>query len=96
MKNDLIAKNYMKKLLIKYFLIIGVIAVISLLFPDQGKFKYQFEKGQTWHYEDLVAPVDFAIKKPEAAIQAEKEELLRDFRPYYQWDAEMANRQIQP
>ncbi len=79
----------------KYFLIIGVIAIISLLFPDQGKFKYQFEKGQTWHYEDLVAPVDYAIKKPQAEIQEEKETLLQDFRPYYQWNTDLADEQME-
>lgn len=69
----------------KYLLVLGVIAFISFLFPDHVKFKYYFERGQTWHYEDLEAPFDFAIKKPEAEIQAEIAALESEFDPYYEY-----------
>ncbi len=70
----------------KYLLILGVITFISFLFPDHVKFKYYFERGMTWHYDDLVAPFDFAIRKPEEAIQSEIKALEEAFSPYYQLD----------
>jgi len=79
----------------KYLLILGVIAFISLLFPDHVKFKYYFERGMTWHYEDLVAPFDFAIRKPQAETEAEIAELEAAFSPYYQLNGSLADSSIQ-
>ncbi len=67
----------------KYLLILAVIAVISLLFPDNLRFKYQFEPGQTWGYETLKAPFDIPIRKTEAELLEERMELEAAFSPYY-------------
>ena len=57
--------------------IIYVVSVISIvyLFPRSGQFKYQFQKGKVWHYEDFYAPFDFAIHKSDAEIDAEIKEI---------------------
>jgi cyclic-di-AMP phosphodiesterase PgpH len=68
----------------RYLLILAVIAFISFLFPSNVRFKYDFDQGQTWRYESLDAPFDFAIKKPQAQVEAEMAELESDFRPYYE------------
>jgi putative nucleotidyltransferase with HDIG domain len=62
------------------------IAVIVYLFPREGKFKYEFQKGSPWMHEVLLAPFDFPIYKTEARLQAEKDTLLKDFEPYFQLD----------
>jgi cyclic-di-AMP phosphodiesterase PgpH len=80
---------------LRYLLVIGVVAFISILSPDNVKFKYEFEKGQTWRFEDLEAPFDFAIRKPAPEIQAEIQELEKDFSPYYQLDFEVAKEKKQ-
>ena len=67
----------------RYLLIIGVIAFISFLFPSNVRFKYEFDQGQAWRYESLDAPFDYAIKKPQAQIDAEIQELEETFYPYY-------------
>jgi len=46
--------------------IVGFIAsafIIVLLFPKQGKFKYEYQQGRPWQHEDLVTPFDFPIIK---------------------------------
>jgi len=68
----------------KYLLVIGAAIFIAFLFPEHVKFKYHFERGQTWQYEDLHAAFDFAIKKPEAEIEAERALLRAEFAPYYE------------
>ncbi len=73
----------------RYIMVLGVIVFISFLFPNSLRFKYQFEKGRTWQYEDLEAPFDFAIKKTEDAIQSDMEALEKDFAPYYNLDTSM-------
>ncbi|NJK83836.1 MAG: hypothetical protein HC912_08525 [Saprospiraceae bacterium] len=47
----------------KYLIVLLVVAFISTLFPNNARFKYQFEQGGTWRYDDLTAPFDFPIKK---------------------------------
>ena len=46
-------QTYLQNLpqLVKYLLVLGVVVFISYLFPNNAKFKYTFEKGQTWRYE---------------------------------------------
>jgi cyclic-di-AMP phosphodiesterase PgpH len=73
--------------LVKYLLVLAAIVFIALLFPDTVKFRYEFERGQVWHYEDLRAPLDFAIRKPPAEIRQEEEKIAAEFTPYYELDA---------
>ncbi len=35
--------------------------IVAFLFPGEGNFRYEFQKGQPWLHENLVAPFDFAI-----------------------------------
>ncbi len=78
----------------KILMVGAVIAFISFLYPNNVKFAYEFEKGQSWRYNDLIAPFDFAIRKPAAEIEAEKAEILSDFSPYYevQFEVEKATK----
>lgn len=68
----------------RYLLILGVVAFISLLFPNSVRFEYEFEKGLSWRYETLTAPFDFAINKPEQQLQAELQGAMEDYHPYYE------------
>ncbi len=73
----------------RFFVVLGVVIFISFLFPNNLKFKYQFEKGRTWQYEDLEAPFDFAIQKTQEEIQADLSTLDQDFAPYYDLDTSL-------
>lgn len=75
------------KTITRWSIVIGVIAFISLLFPDNARFPYEFAEGSTWRYETLDAPFDFPILKPEDQLQAEIAALEQDFSPYYVYDA---------
>lgn len=76
--------------IVKYILVLLVIIFISYLFPNNTKFKYNFEKGQTWRYEDLIAPFDFSILKPVEELNQELERLKIQFNPYYEVNPEVA------
>jgi putative nucleotidyltransferase with HDIG domain len=60
------------ELIFKILLFIAAIAVVVLLLPKEGKFKYEFQKNKPWVHEDLLAPFDFAINKTEEEIASEK------------------------
>lgn len=80
--------------LVKYIMVAAVVAIISFLFPNDVKFKYEFDKGQRWRYGDLRAPFDFAVFKPEEEIETEKKRVKQRFSPYYEWQAEVGERQL--
>ncbi|NJO92565.1 MAG: transmembrane HD family protein, partial [Chloroflexia bacterium] len=61
-------------------------AIVIYLFPGEGKFRYEFQKGQPWLHEDLIAPFDFAIYKMDDEIAGEENEILQNFAPYFNTD----------
>lgn len=81
-------------LVLRYLLILGAVAGISFFFPRDITFKYSFEKGKSWNYEDLIAPFDFPILKTEEELSAEIASLEAEFPPCYQFKPEIASRQL--
>lgn len=68
------------------FVIAG--ALLVLMLPKEGKFKYEYQKGKPWLHEDLVAPFDFAIAKPAAELTAETEAVQTNAKIYLRRDAD--------
>lgn len=71
-----------------------VFAVLFLMFPKQGKFKYEYQKGRPWMYETLTAPIDIPILKSESELQAERAEKASSVLPYYILNAEISEKSI--
>jgi hypothetical protein len=86
MKNvfDYLKKNY--KYIFRAFLFMLSIAIIVYIFPREGKFRYEFQKGKPWMHENLFAPFDFAIYKSNKQLQDENDSILKRFKPYFQFD----------
>ncbi|MEL7121135.1 MAG: HDIG domain-containing metalloprotein [Bacteroidota bacterium] len=76
---------------VRYLLVLGVVVFISFLFPNNLKFLYNFEKGRSWQYEDLMAPFDFAILKSEDEINIELQRIESELAPYYEWNDQLVN-----
>ena len=62
-------------LIYKIFLYILTVIAIVYLFPKGGHFKYEFQKGKPWQYDNLYAPFDFAIQKSQDKIENEKQQI---------------------
>jgi len=69
------------------FLFVLSIFLIVYLFPREGKFRYEFQKGKPWLHEDLIAPFSFPIYKPENELLAERDSILKEFKPYFKYDS---------
>ncbi|MGH1436729.1 MAG: HD family phosphohydrolase [Lewinella sp.] len=67
-----------------------VAVAVSFLFPADLRFKYQYEKQQTWRYEDLEAPFDFAIRKTEEELANERQEVVQHSAPVFVLDPDIA------
>ena len=59
---------------------------IVYLIPIENQFNYDFSKGDTWAYESLYAPFDFAIIKSQNEIEAEKLRLRKEAIVYFDAD----------
>ncbi len=66
----------------KGFLFLLAIAILVWIFPQEGKFKYEFSKGKPWLHVDLYAPFDFPIYKLDEDLAKEKVDALQGL-PFY-------------
>ena len=65
--------------------VIATILIIYLL-PKGGQFKYNFQKGKPWQYENLYAPFSFTIKKDKETLENEIEAIKNDIIPFFEKD----------
>ena len=75
-----------QSLIFKYILYIAAVAFIVFFLPKGGKFKYEFQKGKPWQFENLYAPFDFSIQKSDSEITKEKQAIESNQLPYYKYD----------
>lgn len=69
-----------------------IAGVIVLLTPTKSSFKYEFQKGDFWKHESLIAPFDFAIKKTDKDIEQEKKELTDNRKLYFDNNRNIASK----
>ncbi len=68
---------------VNYVLVLTVVALTASFFPDKLRFKYVYELGKSWPYEDLYAPFDFAVPKDPDAYRQEVELVRQKSPPLY-------------
>lgn len=66
-----------------------------LLYPREGKFQYDYQKGRPWIYETLVSSFDFPILKTEAEMLQEMDEKSDEIVPYYNYDAKAESSMVE-
>ncbi|PKA99579.1 hypothetical protein B0O79_3291 [Flavobacteriaceae bacterium MAR_2009_75] len=86
---DNLFKN--QSLIYKYFLYVASVICIVFFFPKGGKFKYEFQKGKPWQYENLYAPFDFSIKKGVDEIAIEQDQVRKKQDIYYRYNDSIQN-----
>ncbi len=82
-------KNYRSLI---WFAVLAVLMII--LYPNEGKFKYEYARGQAWIYETLIAPFDFPILKTEAELLVEIEQKTSRIVEYYNFNNETGERML--
>lgn len=90
-----LVKKIINKLLVnhsliyKLFLYIITVILVVYLFPKGGQFKYEFQKGKPWQYENYYAPFDFSIKKSLQEIEAEKQQIKENSKQFFEYNEEI-------
>ena len=70
-------------------LVLGVVALIGLLYPTGARLDYTYEQGREWLYGDLVAPFSFPVRKRTDVLAAEREQLAGEVIPHLRFDPEV-------
>ena len=83
-----------KGLFYKSLLILSSSILILYIFPLGGQFKYEFQKGRVWQYPDFYSPFDFSILKSDIEYKNDKEEAVRDLKPYLRADLDLRDQVI--
>ena len=73
----------------RLLLLVGSIVLVIYMLPKGGQFKYQFQKGKPWQYENLYAPFNFTIKKDNQALELEREAIKRNAIPFFDLDPDI-------
>ena len=73
----------------KVFLFVITVVILVWLFPKTATFKYEFYLGKPWMHDDLIALFDFAIEKPVDEINSEREDIIKELKPYFRYDREV-------
>lgn len=85
-KNNLQKSKLILKSRAIYIAFAITFVVMMLLFPNEGRFKYDYQKGRPWIYETLTAPIDFPILKTEEELLKERDMVASKIVPYYNYD----------
>lgn len=70
------------------------VIIITLILPKQTRFRFEYERGKTWMQKDLFSPQSFAIRKTNAEIEKDREDILKSVLPIYQNDTESAQNSL--
>jgi putative nucleotidyltransferase with HDIG domain len=78
-----------------YVILLYIISIVTVcfLFPREGKFPYEYQKGKIWGHDELYAPFDIPILKTQQELDVEKDSLLRAFVMYCNEHSEVAEQQ---
>lgn len=83
--------NKISMWLVRIVLLIIAVSTLTYFFPRKGNTHYIFQEGRPWSYGLLTAPFDIPIYKTEAQLQIERDSIMRDFRPIFKYDHDIAS-----
>lgn len=75
-------------------IVVATVAVLVYFYPREQRYSYQYELNHPWRYGQLIATFDFPIYKDESVVKAEQDSLLKNFRPYYDKNTTIADKQL--
>lgn len=75
-------------------IVLATVAVIVWLMPQDGQNYFYVEQGKPWKYADFTAPFDFPIYKSELAVKKEKDSLLKEYEPYFNYNKDIEGNMV--
>lgn len=87
-------RNQWKKILSRMALVLISVVIIVLFIPRNSGPQFRYDVGKPWMYGSLIAKFDFPIYKTDEAIKQERDSLLRNFEPYFNFKENMESAQM--
>lgn len=75
---------------IRVALVLITVCIIVWCMPSDSRPNFKIEKDKVWFYNDLTSTFEFPVYKSETTIQADREQALIQYEPYYTYDKEVA------
>ena len=87
MSNFSLKENLLwRDLLLRAALVIGTVAIVVWAMPHDTNYSFHVELGKPWKYSQLTAPFDFPVYKSDATVKRERDSVMRQYEPYYDFD----------
>ena len=83
------------KISYRIFIFLVTAGIVLSILPRQGKFRYEYSQGKPWRHETLIAPFDFPVYKNQAELKIEKESVLKNLKPYFNFDETVEKKAIE-
>lgn len=83
-----------RDILIKVAVILITVAVTVWFMPSDSRSYFRVELGKPWRYGDITAPFDFPVYKSEETIQMERDSIMREYEPYYNYNTDTEGAQV--
>lgn len=93
-KYDMSERNQWKNILSRMALVLISVVIIVLFIPRNSGPQFRYDVGKPWMYGSLIAKFDFPIYKTDEAIKQERDSLLRNFEPYFNFKENMESAQM--
>lgn len=93
-KYDMSERYHWRKMLSRFALVTISVVIIVLFIPRNSGPQFRYDVGKPWMYGSLIAKFDFPIYKTDEAIKEERDSLLRNFEPYYNYRENVENAQM--
>lgn len=87
-------KYHWRNILTRSLLVVISVTVIVCFIPRNSGPQFRYDIGKPWMYGSLIAQFDFPIYKTDEAIKAERDSMVRNFEPYYNFDQSTENKQL--
>jgi putative nucleotidyltransferase with HDIG domain len=82
------------RLVLRVLLYFLTLAILLFIFPREGSFPYEFFMGKPWLHNDLYSTFDFPVRKSVDEINAEKDSILKEFKPYFNYKSNIGDEAV--
>ena len=82
------------KILSRVLLVVVCAVIIVYFMPHQHTFTYDYSVGKPWKYSQIIAEYDFPIYKSDAQLEAERDSVLQNLKPFFNFDASVGELQV--
>ena len=88
-------ENHQRRKIFSRIMLVVISVVITVCFiPRNGGPQFRYDVGKPWMYGSLIAKFDFPIYKTDEAIKEERDSMMHDFEPYYNFNPEVESKQL--